>query len=105
MTSGRTSSLTPEAAEKLATEALGYLAQDLEHLGRFLALSGIGPSELRSASAEPGFLAGVLEFYMEHESLLLAFTETKGYRPTMVAAAHLVLCNTELSDAISEENG
>lgn len=105
MTLGITRSLTPEAAEKLATDALGYLAQDLEHLGRFLALSGIGPAELRTASAEPGFLVGVLEFYMEHESLLLAFTETKGYRPTMVAAAHLVLCNAELDDANAEENG
>ena len=65
------------AAEELATDALSYLAGDLEHLGRFLALAGIGPSELRTAAAEPGFLIGVLEFYMGHESLLLAFCEAR----------------------------
>ncbi|OKL42835.1 DUF3572 domain-containing protein [Pseudovibrio exalbescens] len=83
--------MSPEAAEELATSALAYLAQNPEDLGRFLSLAGIGPSEIRSAAEEPGFLAGVLEFYMQHEHLLLAFTETQGIRPTMIAAAHLKL--------------
>jgi len=50
-----------EAAESLAIQALSFIAQDPERLGRFLALTGIGPAEIRSAAAEPGFLTGVLE--------------------------------------------
>ncbi len=80
-----------EEAEALAADALGYLAADLEHLGRFLALAGIGPAELREAAREPGFLVGVLEFYMAHESLLLAFCEARGLRPTSIATARYAL--------------
>ena len=39
-----------EAAEALAVQALSYIAQDGERLGRFLSLTGIGPAEIRSAS-------------------------------------------------------
>jgi hypothetical protein len=91
MTERRLTGQRSEAAETLATEALGYLAGDLEHLGRFLALAGIGPAELRTAAAEPGFLVGVLEFYMAHESLLLAFFEARGHRPTEFASARYAL--------------
>ncbi len=46
---------------------------------------------IRSAANEPGFLAGVLEFYMSDEPLLLAFCENSSIRPTMIAAARYVL--------------
>ena len=93
------------AAEELATDALAYLARDLEHLGRFLALAGIGPSELRTAAAEPGFLIGVLEFYMGHESLLLAFCEARGHRPTEFAAARYALDAEGRQEAGLESDG
>ena len=64
-----------EAAESLAIQALAYLAGEPERLGRFLALSGLGPEQVRRAAAEPGFLAGVLEYLSSEESLLLGFAE------------------------------
>ncbi len=83
--------LSAEAAEELAISALGYLAGNPEALGRFLSLTGIGPSEIRMAARETGFLAGVLEFFLADESLLLAFVEERQLRPTMVAAARYAL--------------
>ena len=83
--------LTPEAAELLALDAFGWLAGEDDALGRFLALSGIGPAALRSASREPGFLAGVVAFLMADEPLLLAFAGHAGIPPGRVAAAHAVL--------------
>ena len=59
-----------EAAEALAVQALSYIAQDGERLGRFLSLTGIGPAEIRSAAREPGFLAGVLDYLAGDERLL-----------------------------------
>ncbi|AXS40874.1 DUF3572 domain-containing protein [Breoghania sp. L-A4] len=79
--------MTPEEAEIIAVEALGFLAREPEHLGRFLAVTGIGPHAIRDVAGEPGFLAGVLEFLMSDETLLLAFTENARLRPTMIAAA------------------
>ncbi len=83
--------LSVEAAEELAISALAYLAGNPDALGRFLSLSGIGPSDLRAAAREPGFLVGVLEFYLADESLLLSFIEEAQVRPTMMAAARHAL--------------
>lgn len=80
-----------DKAQEIATEALIRLARDPELVGRFLAVSGIGPESIRDAAEEPGFLAGVLEFYMGDEALLLAFCENAGLRPTMIAAARFAL--------------
>ena len=92
---GRKDHLTRGEAEEIAVRGLGFLAGEPEALGRFLALTGIGPADLRQAAAEPGFLAGVLEFFMEDESLLLAFATNAGLRPTMVAAARYALVGGE----------
>ncbi|PLX36829.1 MAG: DUF3572 domain-containing protein [Hyphomicrobiales bacterium] len=78
-------------AERIAVEGLQFIANDMELLGKFLALSGLGPHSLRDAAADPGFLAGVLEFLMADETTLLAFLETQRIRPTMIAAAHFRL--------------
>ena len=84
-------SLSIEEAQGIATEALLHLSRDPEQIGRFLAFSGIGPEMIRDAAGEPGFLTGVLEFYMMDEPLLLAFCENAGVRPTMMAAARYTL--------------
>lgn len=83
--------LSVDGAEELAISALSFLAGNPDALGRFLSLSGIGPADLRVAAREPGFLAGVLEFFLADESLLLTFVEESQIRPTMVAAARHVL--------------
>lgn len=76
-----------DAAEHLAIAALGYLAADLHHLERFISLSGLDPSGLRDAATSPGFLAGVLDFLLEDESLLLAFAADQGLKPDHVVRA------------------
>ena len=42
-------------------------------MGRFLAMTGIGPDSLRAAAREPQFLLGVLDHLAADEPLLLAF--------------------------------
>jgi hypothetical protein len=80
-----------EAAEALAVQALSFIAQDGERLGRFLSLTGIGPGEIRSAAREPGFLAGVLEYLAGDERLLTEFAREAGHDPSTVDAARLAL--------------
>ena len=104
MIARHSSRLGSDEAEAIATDALRYLASDMEHLGRFLALAGIGPADLRDAASEPGFLIGVLEFYMGHEALLLAFCEARGLRPTTIATARHAL-DTAHGDGAFAENG
>ncbi|WP_395666411.1 DUF3572 domain-containing protein [Methylocella sp.] len=80
-----------ERAETLAIEALGHIAGDETTLERFLSLSGLSPETLRAAAAEPGFLAGVLDFLAGDESLLLAFAANAGRDPAEITRARETL--------------
>ncbi len=84
-------SVNREAAESLAIQALTYLAGEPERLGRFLALSGLGPEQVRFAAGEPGFLAGVLEYLSSDESLLLGFADHVRVAPAEIARAQAAL--------------
>lgn len=75
----------------LAIAALTFVAQDPEQIGRFLALSGIGPESLRAAAREPGFLLGVIDFVGGDEKLLLAFAADRGIDPAAVGNARAAL--------------
>jgi hypothetical protein len=79
--------MAPEAAEALAIQALTFIAGDGERLGRFLAVTGIGPAEIRAASREPGFVLGVLEYIAGDERLLSAFAAETGGNPADVGKA------------------
>ena len=79
--------LTQEAAEALAVQALTFIAGDGERLGRFLAITGIGPAQIRAAAQEPGFLIGVLDYLAGDERLLAAFAAETGLDPTHVGKA------------------
>jgi Protein of unknown function (DUF3572) len=80
-------SLTQEAAEGLAVQALTFIAGDGERLGRFLATTGIGPAQIRAAAQEPGFLVGVLDYLAGNERLLSAFAAETGLDPADVGKA------------------
>lgn len=72
---------------ELAVAILQWLAEEPDMLSRFLALSGLGPHDLRSAMADTGFHAGLLDFIMQHEPTLVAFAEKSGYSPEQIADA------------------
>ncbi len=75
----------------LAIEALAFLAAQPEALGRFLTLAGIDAAMLRRAAAEPGFLAGVIDYFLGNEPLLLDYARNAGIAPERVGAARRAL--------------
>lgn len=76
--------------QEIAIAVLGWLANEPDMFGRFLALTGMEPSQLRNAVNEPSFLGGMLDFLMNHEPSLMAFCEASGTAPeaVMTASAH-----------------
>lgn len=82
------SSLPPDEAETLAINALRFLAGDPARLGRFLALTGLGPDELKASAGETHLLAAVLDYLLRDESLLLVFAADHRVAPERVALAH-----------------
>ena len=80
-----------EAAEALAVTALGYLAAEPEHLGGFLATTGIGPDQIRNAARDPEFLSGVLDYFASDEALLVAFAKDQDIDPNEIERARVAL--------------
>jgi hypothetical protein len=78
----------------LAIQALGFIAQDEERFGRFLALTGMGPAEIRDAARERHFLAGVLDYVIGDEELLIAFAGHAEVDPSTVTVARRALAES-----------
>jgi hypothetical protein len=85
-------------AEAMAAEGLSFLAGSPERLIRFLDVSGLRPETLRAAAAEPGFLAGLMDYLVSDEELLVTFAGKIGASPESVMQARHLLSPTEFPD-------
>ncbi|MEQ9488053.1 MAG: DUF3572 domain-containing protein [Alphaproteobacteria bacterium] len=83
--------MTETDAISLAQQAVIFLSQDEELLGRFLALSGIGPAEIRGRIGDPAFLAGIMDFLLAHEPSVLAFAAWADIDPALPGQARVML--------------
>lgn len=83
--------MTRDSAETLAIQALGFIAEEPERLGRFLAFTGIEAQSLRDAAREPNFLLGVLDHLAGDERLLTEFATQKDLTPEVVTRARDLL--------------
>jgi hypothetical protein len=83
-----------DRAETVALQALAFLAEDAQRLGRFLALTGLGPAELKAEAGSARVLAAVLDHLMKDENLLLVFSSSNSVAPELIAAAHRELEGT-----------
>lgn len=75
----------------IARQALTFIAEDEDRIARFLALSGVGPTEIRDRMQDPAFLGGVLDFLLGHEPDVLAFAEWAGIEPQLPLMARYAL--------------
>ena len=83
------------AAEDIAVKALTLLVSDPERLARFLALTGLGPENIRGAAGSPGFLLAVLDHVAHDEELLLALSREIEARPETIIEARRLLAPPE----------
>ena len=68
--------MTPERAEVLALEGLGWLAAQEDGIQRFLNQSGIDAATLREAAGNRETSVAVLDFLLGNEELLLQFCDS-----------------------------
>jgi hypothetical protein len=83
--------MTPERAEVLALEGLGWLAGQEDGIQRFLTQSGIDAETLRDAAGSTGMNVAMLDFLLGNEDLLLPFCESLSIAPKDVHMARHVL--------------
>lgn len=91
MARNRQHPLNVDDASAIALQGLAFLAGDADRLSRFLALTGIGPDDVRRDAATAYFQAAILEYLLSDESLLLVFASDTGIRPETVQPAHALL--------------
>ena len=83
--------MPPEAAETLAIQALGFIAEDSERLTRFFGVTGIDPDGIRTQIGTPGFLAGVLAYLASDETFAGEFVAHAACKPEDIFRAHNAL--------------
>lgn len=83
--------LSTEAAEALAIQALSFIAEDSERLTRFFGVTGLDPAGIRDQIGSPGFLAGVLGYLASDEKLASEFIAHAACAPDELFRAHTAL--------------
>ena len=86
-----TPAMTPESADILTLEGLGWLAGQDNALERFLNQSGIDAASLREAAGSREMSVAVLDFLFGNEELLLQFCESAAITPKQMHLARHVL--------------
>jgi len=87
--------MTPEQAEEIAIEALGWLAGNEDLCPVFLASTGAAAEDLRALARDPAFLASVLEFVTMDDAWVVAFCDTQGLAYDAPLGARQVLPGAE----------
>jgi hypothetical protein len=78
-------------ADELAVAAFEFLAGDPARIARFFDMTGLTIDTIRTAAQEPRFFAGVLDYVISDEPLLLAFSRERGVDPNETVAARDIL--------------
>ncbi|MBY0613222.1 MAG: DUF3572 domain-containing protein [Beijerinckiaceae bacterium] len=85
------SRISPSEAEGVAIQCLQFLASDPDLLGGFLAVTGLGPGNLRAAARDRQFLGAILTYVNDDERILLDCAAAMNIRPESIAMAYEVL--------------
>ena len=83
--------MTPENAEILALQGLGWLAGEPDALQKFLNLTGVDVAGLRAAAGTREMGVAILDYLLGHEELLLRFCDSADVPPKDLHLARHVL--------------
>lgn len=78
-------------AEQIAIRVLTFIADDQQHLERFMQLTGWTAQAMAENAGTPAFLGSLLEHILADEPLLLSFTANSGIDPSHVSQARYLL--------------
>jgi hypothetical protein len=84
-------SYSPESAETLALQALGWLAANDDLLPVFLGATGASESDVKAQATDPTFLGAVLDFIMMDDAWVIAFCDTQSLPYERIMMARVAL--------------
>ncbi|MEP3244800.1 MAG: DUF3572 domain-containing protein [Sneathiella sp.] len=77
--------MNQELADITALKAIAYLVADEEKREWLMAETGLSPDDLAGSTDAPEVLAGVLDFLLTHEEILVDFCTAWDVEPTLLA--------------------
>jgi hypothetical protein len=80
-----------DVAQAIGLQALAYIAADERRLGALLVQAGWTLAELRASLSDPAAIAGILDFLLSDERLVLGFCEHAGLPPQVPMQARRAL--------------
>lgn len=80
-----------ERSHTIALNALAYLAGDEDWLNHFLSATGMDLGDLKAGAGDIGFLAGLMDYFLQNEALLLAFAASEELAPETIVRARQYL--------------
>ncbi|MCW9034039.1 MAG: DUF3572 domain-containing protein [Rhodospirillales bacterium] len=80
-----------EQAETIALQALAFIAGEDRALEGLISQTGLGFEDMKAQVGDATFLAGVMDFTLSDESLLLAFCEAAELPPETPTQARRAL--------------
>ena len=80
-----------ETAEILALKAVTFVISNEDMSDRFMALSGMDESAIKTAINDRLFLINILEFLVNYEPDLISFANNEDIEPELVTKAWRVL--------------
>ena len=83
--------MSPEQAETVALQALGWLAAQEDLFGVFLGSSGSSLSDVKVRASEPEFLGSVLDFLLMDDTWVVAFSDAHGLKYDVAMRARVAL--------------
>jgi hypothetical protein len=80
-----------EAAETIALRLLAFVTDEGDRAMAFLAASGLAPADLAARAGDPTVLAGVVDFVLQDDALVIAAAAAVDLRPEQMAAVRRAL--------------
>ncbi|MBO6825781.1 MAG: DUF3572 family protein [Sneathiella sp.] len=73
--------MNKDFAETISYQAIAYILEDHRRLDHLMRETGLGISDFQNLENAPETLAGVLDFLLSYEDLLLGFCESYNLQP------------------------
>ena len=80
--------MSPETAEIIALQALGWLVADEDLLAIFMGSTGCSAKSLKAGPDDPALLLSVLDFILMDDQWVVGFCKAVGLDPLQLKCVH-----------------
>ena len=88
--------MTPDAAEVIAIQALGWLVRNDELLPAFMRSTGISSEDLKASIEDTSLLVSVMDFILMEDQWVLDFCNFAGFDPHKLQSVRYALPGGEM---------